>query len=106
MTEFNREATEARVAEVMTKANLLAWLKTQDPETTYDYFNNRDCLLARYSKAMGITPQHSSVGSGYVRAGDGNELIDISREFTDLIYAGFGVQTYAEKIAYLESLPD
>lgn len=42
------------IQELMTVANLKAWLLTQDSATKYDYCNGKDCLLARFLKAHEI----------------------------------------------------
>ena len=34
---------------------LIAWLETQDPETTYEYTDSRDCLICRYFTARGVS---------------------------------------------------
>ena len=34
--------------------SLIAWLEKKPPETSYDYCEIGDCLVARYLKAMGV----------------------------------------------------
>lgn len=33
--------------------HLIEWLKGKDPNQTYDYFDNNDCLLSQYYKSLG-----------------------------------------------------
>ena len=41
-------------APVYSKQGIIAWLKTQDPATTYEYTIPWRCLVTMYLKAMGV----------------------------------------------------
>lgn len=34
--------------------NLIAWLKTKDPEETYSYISGSDCVFAQYFRSCGL----------------------------------------------------
>lgn len=38
----------------ITADRLAAWLRHEDPTTTYNYLNNHDCLIARFLRANGF----------------------------------------------------
>lgn len=67
---------------------LTAWLETRDPNETYKFSDNRDCLLARFFKSLGYGPK-VLVGIGEFCEGDDDrwssdfyypsELDDVSR---------------------------
>jgi hypothetical protein len=46
-----------------------AWLAKQDPNTSYEYNSNQDCLIARYLKATRVVRgvEDWGVGGTYVR---------------------------------------
>ena len=39
--------------QLLTLTNLVGWLETKDPETTYSYTDCFDCLIARFVKDAG-----------------------------------------------------
>ena len=45
--------THQEVNDKLTLVNVITWLEKQDPTTPYNFFDNRDCLLARYLAAQG-----------------------------------------------------
>lgn len=50
------------VTRLLTKENLIAWLKTKPAATEYDYYKNDDCLIARYLRAtLRVTKAQISV---------------------------------------------
>lgn len=36
-----------------TMASLIAWLETKDPNETYNYLDNKQCLAGQYNREMG-----------------------------------------------------
>jgi hypothetical protein len=39
--------------DVMSMESLVNWLEQQPPEKTYNYYSNRNCLVAQYLKSNG-----------------------------------------------------
>lgn len=52
--EDEATVTVEQKPEVFSLEGLEAWLKRQDPATTYDYTDSRNCLLCRYGRDCGV----------------------------------------------------
>ncbi len=84
--------------ELLTLPKLAAWLATQDPNTTYNYVNNFDCLVCRYLKAHGAyTVQCDSVAVQINRVGG---WVEIPHEVIEaaLIRNGMPERTYGDAL--------
>jgi hypothetical protein len=70
--------------------NLIEWLGRQDPAKGYIYYSPRNCLLAQYYRAQGLSNPHVGryaldyVG-GYVNLPDGFDAIAKGKVFTNTI---------------------
>lgn len=53
----------------LTMADFVAWLRTQDPKTAYDYGSITDCLVVRYMRARGIPVAHAGPTQGSLKDG-------------------------------------
>jgi len=83
---WDKTETKPFQPEDLSLAGLIAWLETQDPDTTYEFGDIFDCLLCRYARAIGadvssagsdsvvlnpnfnrhpVTPEGSHVASGF-----------------------------------------
>ena len=51
--------------QLKTVSDFYAWVKTQDPTSTYNYFSLDDCACARYAKARGIS-DYDPTGKGWM----------------------------------------
>ena len=65
-------AQEDTTADPFTLPALIAWLRTQEPATEYDFMSTDDCLLCRYIRARGF---HSATLGGYGKVYLGNTKI-------------------------------
>ena len=71
---------------------LIEWLETQDPNTTYDYKNNKDCLFCRYLRSVGFPLQ--SMG-GYHWTDEDKKHHDLPR---NMVYVPVLYNTYGEAL--------
>ena len=51
---FNPNWTK-KSEDVHSLSSLIRWLKTKDPEESYEYTSSRNCLLAQYYRAKGYS---------------------------------------------------
>lgn len=83
----------------LTLQGLASWLETQDPETKFDYIDNRNCLVARYLRAQDV--KFDIVTSINIHFDDGTK-VRLPREIDDVSIGVYGNdyygQTYGEAL--------
>ena len=93
--------------DVFSRAGLIHWLRTEDPDTEYDYINSWGCVLARYLQAKGI--QHYALTTPEIEDKFGKEVLKaISYLPTEkVLYNGRGwapPRNYGEALRRLEAI--
>lgn len=88
-----------QILATLTKEGLLTWLRTQPPETTFNYGTTTDCVAVRYCKAQGFPI--TSAGGSWVRNDHGLRVM-FPQAFEALLLGE--ANTYGELIQLMEKV--
>lgn len=78
-TAWNKTPEVKPVDEMLSTANLVAWLEKQPADKSYDYESPHHCLLAQYFHQHGYS--HARVGNHFVHWLDGEKAVGLPRAF-------------------------